>query len=87
RPALVLLDRILPDATAEELLRALTADTAAGQVPAVVLTTDDDPRDLMKLRQAGAVGVVGAPLDVNAVVAAAGHLATHQTARHQAAHQ
>ncbi|SBW28243.1 ATP-binding response regulator [Protofrankia symbiont of Coriaria ruscifolia] len=87
RPALVLLDRILPDATAEELLRTLTADAAAGQVPAVVLTTDDDPRDLMKLRQAGAVGVVGAPLDVNAVVAAAGHLATHQTARHQAAHQ
>ncbi|KLL12742.1 MULTISPECIES: hybrid sensor histidine kinase/response regulator [Protofrankia] len=87
RPALVLLDRILPDAPVEELLRVLAADATAGQVPAVVLTTDDDPRDLTKLRQAGAVGVVGAPLDVNAVIAAAGHLAVRNGGRHQAAHQ
>ncbi len=75
RPALVLLDRDLPDSTAEELLRTLAADAQAGLVPAVVLTMDDDPRDLLRLRQAGAVDVVGAPLDVDAVVAAAGHLA------------
>ncbi|WP_250281322.1 MULTISPECIES: ATP-binding protein [unclassified Frankia] len=86
RPALVLLDRILPDAPVEELLRALAADATAGQIPAVVLTTDDDPRDLTRLRQAGAVDVAGAPLDVNAVIAAAGHLAVRRGERQQAAH-
>ncbi|WP_322755476.1 hybrid sensor histidine kinase/response regulator [Frankia sp. Cas3] len=80
RPSLVLLDRELPDGSAEDLLRTLAADAQAGRIPTVVLTMDDDPRDLVRLRQAGAVDVVGAPLDVAAVVAAAGHLAAANTA-------
>ncbi len=76
----MLLDRELPDCTAEDLLRTLAADAQAGRIPTVVLTMDDDPRDLVRLRQAGAVDVVGAPLDVAAVVAAAGYLAAPDTA-------
>ncbi len=81
RPALVLLDRELPDSSAEDLLRTLTADPRAGRVPAVVLTMDDDPRELVRLRQAGAVAVLGAPLDVAAIIAAAGHLTAADPAR------
>jgi nitrogen-specific signal transduction histidine kinase/CheY-like chemotaxis protein len=81
RPALVLLDRNLPDSSAEDLLRMLASDGRAGRIPAVVLTMDNNPQDLLRFRQAGAVDVVGAPLDAAAVVAAAGHLAAADRTR------
>jgi signal transduction histidine kinase len=64
RPALILLDRDLPDATAADLLRHLAGDPLAGGIPAVVLTADDDPRKRLEMQEAGAVAVLASPLDI-----------------------
>ncbi|CAI7978724.1 hybrid sensor histidine kinase/response regulator [Parafrankia soli] len=76
RPSLVLLDRDLPDVTAVDLLPRLAADPVAGTVPALVLTTEVDPDEWTRLRRAGAVQVLGMPLDVTSLIAATSQLTT-----------
>ncbi|MCK9896144.1 hybrid sensor histidine kinase/response regulator [Frankia sp. AgB32] len=62
RPAFVLLDHELPDATAPELLAELAADPTAAAIPALVLTEDADPQERAGLRRAGALDVLDLPL-------------------------
>ena len=45
-PLLVLLDINMPLVTGEEVLRQLKADPTTDQLPVVVLTTTDDPREV-----------------------------------------
>jgi signal transduction histidine kinase/CheY-like chemotaxis protein len=79
RPAVILLDRDLPDGTAVELLRRLASDPTAGGIPTLVLAGDDDPLDKVRLRQAGAVEVLRGPLDPGALAAAASAAAAAAT--------
>ncbi|EIV95846.1 hybrid sensor histidine kinase/response regulator [Frankia sp. QA3] len=80
RPAFILLDRDLPDATAPELLAQLAADPTAAAIPALVLTEDTDPRERTMLRRAGAVDILALPLDPASLVAAATALTAAMTA-------
>jgi CheY-like chemotaxis protein len=68
---MIFIDRDLPDAPAVELLRRFAEDSVARRIPTIVLSGDDDPRDRLALRQAGADDVLGAPLDATAIVSAA----------------
>jgi signal transduction histidine kinase/CheY-like chemotaxis protein len=70
RPALVLLDRDLPDGPADDLLARLGADPETAGVPTVVIVPDDDPGEHLRLRRAGAAGVVAAPVDADGLVRA-----------------
>jgi DNA-binding response OmpR family regulator len=74
RPAFVLIDRNLPDAAATDLLRQLVGDPLVGTIPVVVLSTADEPRERLRLRQAGAAEVLTSPWDVRTIAAAASQL-------------
>ncbi len=63
RPALVLVDRDLPDAAVGELIEHLAGDPVAAGLPIIVIAPDEDPGEFARLREAGAVDVVAAPLD------------------------
>jgi len=81
-PALVIVDARLPDATPGDLLSVLSSHPDTQGVPALVLATEDDPRDRLRLRQAGAVDVVRAPLEAAVLVqASAGRLVALPDAR------
>ncbi len=80
RPAFILLDRDLPDASAPELLAQLAADPTTAATPAFVLTEDTDPRERTMLRRAGAVDILALPLDPASLVAAATALTAAMTA-------
>ncbi|MCM3923915.1 response regulator [Frankia sp. AiPs1] len=80
RPAFILLDRDLPDATAPELLAQLAADPTTAAIPAFVLTEDTDPRERTMLRRAGAVDILALPLDPASLIAAATALTAAMTA-------
>jgi len=82
RPAFVLLDRDLPDATAPELLAQLAADPTAGAIPALVLAEDADPGERTRLRRAGALDVLDLPLVPASLSAAATALTAAVTAPH-----
>jgi CheY-like chemotaxis protein len=76
RPGLIMIDHRLPDTTAAELLAHLASDPAAAAVPTVVLSAEDDPVEVLRLRQAGAREVVPAPMDTGALVIAVKTAAT-----------
>lgn len=80
RPAFILLDHDLPDATASELLAQLAADPTAAAIPAFVLTEDTDPHERAILRRAGAVDILALPLEPASLVAAATALTAAVTA-------
>jgi hypothetical protein len=63
RPALLLVDRDLPDSTVTDLLARLGDDAMGAGIPAVVIAPDDDPGEYARLREAGAADVIAAPLD------------------------
>lgn len=65
QPALVLLDETLPDGSAGELLHRLAGNPLTALVPAVVFSQDAaDARVALRLRAAGAAGIIGLPLDL-----------------------
>jgi hypothetical protein len=70
RPGVIMIDQQLPDMTAAELLGRMAADPMACGVPTVVLSAEDDPAEVLRLRQAGARQVVGSPMDTGALVIA-----------------
>ncbi len=70
QPSVVLLDAELPDATAGEVLARLASDPLSALVPRIVLTGEQDPREHMRLRAAGAHEVLPLPLDVRALLQA-----------------
>ncbi len=70
--ALWLLDANLPDASGEQLLRALR--DVRPDVPAICLTAEIDQRRLDRLRAAGFVAVLQKPLSIAALHAAVRHV-------------
>jgi CheY-like chemotaxis protein len=60
-PGLVLCDRMLPDASAQELLVTVRHDPVTATIPIVVLVGRHDPHDVQSLYRCGANSVVIKP--------------------------
>ncbi|CAO5172240.1 histidine kinase [Frankia sp. AiPs1] len=74
RPAFVLMDQNLPDASTAELLAQLASDPIVGAVPAFVLAEDVDSQERAQLRRDGAVDVLDLPLTPASLTSAASAL-------------
>lgn len=78
-PALVLLDRHLPDGDGLDLARELRASTATDGIPILLLSASVLPIDRAAAEQAGCAGFIDKPVRVDALLAeVARHLAAHQ---------
>jgi PAS domain S-box-containing protein len=64
-PDLILLDLHLPDISGEEVLRELLSDPRTEDVPVLVISADATPRQIQRLRLAGARGYLTKPLDLD----------------------
>lgn len=64
-PDLILLDLHLPDLAGEEVLRELRTDSRTSGIPVLVISADATPRQIARLRAAGARGYLTKPLDVD----------------------
>jgi signal transduction histidine kinase/CheY-like chemotaxis protein len=64
RPDLILLDVHLPDLTGDQVLRRLQADPETRPIPVVVISADATPRQIERLRAAGARDYLTKPIDV-----------------------
>jgi CheY-like chemotaxis protein len=64
RPDLILLDVHLPDLSGSQLLRELQAATETRSIPVVVVSADATPRQIERLRAAGAREYLTKPIDV-----------------------
>src|SRR5579859_785360 len=64
RPALILLDNRLPDASGLEILARLSRDSATSDVPVVILSGDTGQAITRELREAGAAGFIPKPFDI-----------------------
>lgn len=62
-PDLVLLDKMMPDMTGAEVLRALRADPATRAIPVVMLTAAVRASEMQQLREDGANDVFTKPFD------------------------
>jgi len=68
RPALILLDNRLPDATGSEILRELASAPATAAIPVVILSSDADDV-IAQLIAAGATEAVPKPFDIHKFIA------------------
>ena len=68
RPALILLDNRLPDATGSEILTELAAASATATIPVVVLSSDAD-EFIAELIAEGAAEAVPKPFDIHQFIA------------------
>ncbi len=64
RPDLVLLDLHLPDVAADETIRTLKADERTRDIPVIVLSSENLPRQAAEMRSLGAHDYLTKPLDV-----------------------
>jgi CheY-like chemotaxis protein len=69
-PLLVLLDINMPLMDGIEVLRRLKADPATDQLPVIVLTTTDDPREVRRCYELGCNCYVLKPVDYDRFVEA-----------------
>jgi CheY-like chemotaxis protein len=65
RPALILLDNRLPDASGIEVLRLLAADRATSAIPVIILSGDTGQSLTRELGAAGATGFIEKPFDIH----------------------
>lgn len=65
KPDLILLDLHLPDMKGEEVLHELRADSRTADIPVLVISADATPRQISRLRMAGARGYLTKPLDLD----------------------
>jgi CheY-like chemotaxis protein len=72
RPALILLDNRLPDASGEQVLRDLAAAPATAAIPVVILSGDSHPATVRELRAAGAADFLGKPFELHQLLAILG---------------
>jgi CheY-like chemotaxis protein len=68
RPALILLDNRLPDATGSEILGELASAPATAAIPVVILSSDADEL-IALLIAAGATEAVPKPFDIHKFIA------------------
>ncbi len=66
-PDLLLLDLNMPKKNGIEVLCEIKADPALRDIPVVMLTTSDAPRDIASAYRAGASGYVSKPVDVDSL--------------------
>ena len=69
-PLLVLLDINMPLADGIEVLRQLKADPHTDQLPVIMLTTTDDPREVQRCNDLGCSSYVTKPVDYDRFVEA-----------------
>ena len=69
-PLLVLLDLNMPRVGGEEVLRRLKADPRTDQLPVIVLTTTDDPREVQRCYELGCASYVTKPVEYDRFVEA-----------------
>jgi CheY-like chemotaxis protein len=69
-PLLLLLDINMPRVGGEEVLRQLKADPKTDQLPVIVLTTTDDPREVKRCYELGCSSYVTKPVDYDRFVEA-----------------
>jgi DNA-binding response OmpR family regulator len=67
RPALVLLDKNMPEMSGDEVIRALRAEPAPAPVPILILS--GEPISRSELEALGADGAVQKPFDIPALIA------------------
>lgn len=70
RPGIVLLDLNLPGTDGREVLAEIKGDASLKQIPVVVLTTSNDPRDIDACYQAGANSYIQKPVDMDGFIKA-----------------
>jgi CheY-like chemotaxis protein/anti-sigma regulatory factor (Ser/Thr protein kinase) len=70
RPALILLDRHLPDISGEEVFRLLQADPRTRNIPVIVLSADAMPSRMRQFLDGGVRAYLTKPLDVPELLAA-----------------
>ena len=68
RPGLILLDLNLPAMSGLELLQAYRGDPDLAAIPAVVLTTSAEQRDLVESYRLGVAGYIQKPVDFHQFV-------------------
>src|SRR5437870_6497786 len=68
RPALILLDRHLPDIPGEEVFRQLQADSRTRDIPVIVLSADAMPSRMRQFLDGGVRAYLTKPLDVPALL-------------------
>jgi PAS domain S-box-containing protein len=64
-PDLILLDLHLPDIPGEVVLRELAADARTRDIPVLVVSADATPRQIDRLRSAGAKDYLTKPIDID----------------------
>jgi len=69
RPSLILLDLHLPDIHGREVLRRLREDARTRDIPVVVISADASPKEIERLRAAGARDYLTKPIDVRRFLA------------------
>ncbi len=69
RPGLILLDLNLPDVHGSEVLRRLREDARTRDIPVVVISADASPKQVERLRAAGARDYLTKPIDVRRFLA------------------
>jgi CheY-like chemotaxis protein len=62
-PLLLLLDINMPRVDGVEVLRRLKADPKTAEVPVIMLTTTDDPREVKRCYEAGCASYVTKPVE------------------------
>ncbi|HEX3488971.1 MAG TPA: response regulator [Streptosporangiaceae bacterium] len=65
RPDLILLDNHLPDATGEDVLRALSASASTARIPVVIVSGDSARDSADQLRAAGADEILIKPFNIH----------------------
>jgi CheY-like chemotaxis protein len=69
-PLLLLLDINMPRVDGVEVLRRLKADPRTDQLPVIILTTTDDPREVQRCYELGCACYVTKPVDYDRFVEA-----------------
>lgn len=87
RPALILLDLNLPQHDGTEILRAIRGNKLLTEVPVVVLTSSDSPKDRLMAMQAGATRYVRKPSSLQEFLAIGAMLKTLILGETQSAHE
>jgi len=80
RPALILLDVMMPEMDGLEVCRQLKADEALAAIPIIFLTAKTDSADIIRGFEAGAVDYVAKPFNTRELLA---RVHTHLTFRRQ----
>ena len=69
-PLLLLLDINMPRVDGMEVLRRLKADSRTDQLPVIMLTTTDDPREVQRCYELGCCSYVTKPVEYDQFVEA-----------------